>query len=239
MAVVIQARMGSTRLPGKVLLPLQGRTLLAHAIERAGLASGVDEVRVATSDAPRDDAVAEEAVARGATVTRGSELDVLARYAQAAREADAERVVRVTSDCPLLAPELIERAVAQLDVGGADYVSNTHKRCFPRGLDVEVVRREVLDQAAREARDPAEREHVTPFVWRRPERFRLEALVAEPDEEAPDFRLTVDEPADYAAVCAVSQLLPQGDPSARTLARVLREAPWLREINRHVAQKPL
>jgi spore coat polysaccharide biosynthesis protein SpsF len=237
--VVIQARMGSTRLPGKVLLPLGGRTLLAHVVERAALARGVDEVRVATSDSPRDDVVAAETRRCGAALTRGSEQDVLARYAQAAREAAADVVVRVTSDCPLLAPELVERAVAQLRSEGADYVSNTRKRPFPRGLDVEVLRREALEAAAREAREPAEREHVTPFVWRRPERFRLADLRAEPDEEAPGFRLTVDEPADYAAVCAVAQLLPPGDPSARALARVLRHAPWLGEVNAHVAQKPV
>jgi spore coat polysaccharide biosynthesis protein SpsF len=237
--VVIQARTGSTRLPGKVLLPLQGRTLLAHVVERAARARGVDEVRVATTGEARDDAVAAEAARCGATLTRGPEHDVLARYAQAAREAAADVVVRVTSDCPLLAPELLERAVAQLAAGGADYVSNTRKRPFPRGLDVEALPREVLEEAAREARDPAEREHVTPFVWRRPERFRLADLGVEPGEEAPEFRLTVDEPADYAAVCAVAQLLPPGDLSARTLARVLREAPWLAEINAHVAQKPV
>lgn len=234
---VIQARMGSTRLPGKVLLPLGGRSLLAHVVERAARARGVDEVRVATSELPGDDAIVREAAACGAGVTRGSEQDVLARYAQAAQEADAAVVVRITSDCPLLAPELVERAVAQLAAERADYVSNTRKRSFPRGLDVEVLRREVLDAAAREAREPAEREHVTPFVWRRPERFRLADLVARADEQAPGVRLTVDEPADYAAVCAVAQHLPPGDASARTLARVLHSAPWLGSINAHVEQK--
>lgn len=236
---VIQARMGSTRLPGKVLLPLGGRTLLAHVVERAARARGVDEVRVATSGLPADDAVAREAAACGATVTRGDEQDVLARYAQAACESDAALVVRVTSDCPLLAPELVERALALLAREGADYASNTRKRTFPRGLDVEVLRREVVEEAAREAREPAEREHVTPFVWRRPERFRLADLLAGADEEAPGFRVTVDEPADYAAVCAVAQLLEPGDTSARGLARALREAPWLARINGHVEQKPV
>lgn len=236
---VIQARMGSTRLPGKVLLPLARKPLLAHVIERAARARRVDEVRVATTPAAADEAVVAVAERFGAAVSRGPEQDVLARYALAARESKADVVVRVTSDCPLLAPELVERAVDQLVDGVADYVSNTRKRSFPRGLDVEVLRREVLEEADRAAREPAEREHVTPFVWSRPERFALEDLPAEAGEEAPGFRVTVDEPADYAAVCAVAQLLPPDDFSARALAQVLRANPWLGEINGHVRQKPV
>lgn len=234
---VIQARMGSQRLPGKVLLPLAGRSLLAHVIERAAQSPGVDEVHVATTRRPHDDVVAAEAARCGATVTRGPEADVLARYAQAARETRADLVVRITADCPLLAPEVVGRAIQTLRASDADYASNTRLRHFPRGLDVEIFTAEALEHADSEAKDPDEREHVTPYIWRRPEQFQLADVCARPEEVCPDGRLTVDEPADYGLVCAVAQLLPPRDASACSLVRLLREQPWLKSMNAHVRQR--
>ena len=172
---VVQARTGSTRLPGKVLQDLGGRPLLRFMLDRlAGLR--VDELVVATSTLDRDDAVAEIACAAGRPVVRGSEADVLDRFATALDAYPADHVVRLTADCPLSDPVLIERVVARhLDLG-ADYTSNVFPRTFPRGLDCEVMTAAALRTAHAEAVDPAEREHVTPFLYRRPERFSLANL---------------------------------------------------------------
>lgn len=169
---VIQARTGSTRLPGKVLMDLAGRPMLGFMLDRlADLA--VDHLVVATSTLSRDDPI--EAVARdaGVAVVRGCEADVLARFAAALDEFPATDVVRLTADCPLTDPAIVAAVLARHRATGAAYTSNVLPRTFPKGLDVEVITADVLNAAAAEAVDPTEREHVTPFVQRRPERFRL------------------------------------------------------------------
>lgn len=188
--------MGSTRLPGKVLADLGGRPLLVFMLERL---EPLDlEVVVATTDHRRDDPVAEVAAKTGALVVRGPEHDVLARFALALDRFPADLVVRLTADCPLVDPALVEHAVSLLRVTGADYVSNTLVRTFPDGLDVEVVSAGALRAAAAEAIDPAEREHVTPFIYRRTPRFTLRSLRT--DELLGDERWTVDTEHDLAFV---------------------------------------
>jgi spore coat polysaccharide biosynthesis protein SpsF (cytidylyltransferase family) len=197
--VVVQARMGSTRLPGKVLADVAGRPLLAFLLERLA-ALPWDRV-VATSDLRRDNAVADAATAAGVAVVRGPEQDVLARFDQAMEAYGPDLVVRVTADCPLSDPTLITAAVAQQKATGADYVSNSVVRTFPDGLDVEVVRAPVLRQAVVEATDPFDREHVTPFVYRHPERFSHEVLRNDVDLSAE--RWTVDTADDLEFVRSV------------------------------------
>jgi spore coat polysaccharide biosynthesis protein SpsF len=237
--VVVQARMGSTRLPGKVLQDLHGRPLLERQVERLRRARSTDAIVIATTTEPRDDALVELAASIGVAVFRGDEHDVLARYAGAAAAHAAEVVVRVTADCPLIDPDVLDRCVRRLQGDdGLDYVSNTLRRTYPRGLDVEVLRRATLDAADREATDPADREHVTRFVWRQPERFRL-ANVAD-DVDHSDLRWTVDTPADLALVRAVYADLYPADP-AFGYAEALRHAlahPHVHALNAHVAQKP-
>jgi len=203
---VIQARMGSSRLPGKVLADLAGAPMLAHVVGRARRASRLDDVIVATSVAASDDAVAEWCAAHGVACVRGSEADVLDRYHQAAMEHGLDAVVRLTADCPLLDPAVVDAVVAEFASGDYDYVSNTQPPTFPDGLDTEVVRGEALHRAWREAREPAEREHVTPFIWKRPETFRLRNVRA--DRDLSHLRWTVDEPADLAYVRALYARLP-------------------------------
>ena len=172
---VIQARMGSTRLPGKVLADLGGRPMLQFMLERLhGLP--VSEVVVATSTEPGDDAVAALGATLGVPVVRGPEHDVLARFAQALESHPADHVVRLTGDCPLADPDVIVATLELHRERHADYTSNVIPRTFPKGLDVEVARAEALRVAAAEAEDPAEREHVMPFLYRHPERFRLATL---------------------------------------------------------------
>lgn len=167
---VVQARTGSTRLPGKVLADLDGVPLLRYMLERlAGLP--VDTLVVATSDLPQDDPVQDLAATAGASVVRGPERDVLARFALALDTHPADTVVRLTADCPLVDPQVVMSVVALLDQ--ADYACNVLPRTFPRGLDVEAFTGNALQIAHAEATDPIEREHVTPFLYRRPERFQL------------------------------------------------------------------
>src|SRR6266576_2033575 len=161
---VIQARMGSTRLPGKVLRRLAGDTVLGHVIGRVRAAPGIDAVVVATTSAPEDDPIVATAKQRGAGVTRGPAEDVLARYALAFDEHGGDIGVRVTADCPCLDPTLLSRALDAFQSADppGDYLSNTLTRSFPRGYDFEIFSVRALLEAASEAQDAYSREHVTP-----------------------------------------------------------------------------
>ena len=172
---VVQARTGSTRLPGKVLQELGGRPLLRYMLDRLADLR-VDELVVATSALDRDDPVAGIASDAGRPVVRGSESDVLDRFSAALDAHPADHVVRLTADCPLADPALVESVLARHLDRGADYTSNVFPRTFPRGLDCEVMTAAALRAACAEAVDPAEHEHVTPFLYRRPERFALANL---------------------------------------------------------------
>jgi spore coat polysaccharide biosynthesis protein SpsF (cytidylyltransferase family) len=234
---VVQARMGSTRLPGKVLEDVSGQPLLALVLARVGRAAGIDEVAVATSALPGDDPVAEEARRLGVRVVRGSEQDVLDRYATAAAELEADLVVRITADCPLVDPEVLGQLLALRSAEDLDYAGvltgaapADGRRRFPDGLDAEVLQTSVLAEAAREATAAYDREHVTPFVKARPQRFRLGVLEAEQD--LGDERWTVDQADDLAFVRALATRLP--DPVAAGLSdilAVLAAEPELRALN--------
>src|SRR4051812_28949414 len=174
---VVQARTGSSRLPGKVLADLGGRPMLRFLLDRlGGLGHHRADVVVATSTEPRDDPIAEIARDAGRPVVRGSEHDVLDRFVAALDAFPARDVVRITADCPLTDAALIDAVVAHHRAMAADYTTNTLPRTFPKGLDVEVVNADALRSAHREATGPSEREHVMPFFYRRPERFRLANL---------------------------------------------------------------
>jgi spore coat polysaccharide biosynthesis protein SpsF (cytidylyltransferase family) len=195
--VVIQARTGSTRLPGKVLADLGDRPMLAFQLER--LAPLPDaELVVATTDLERDDAVADLAAARGVACVRGPEDDVVARFALAVTAHPAAVVVRLTADCPLIDPALVEAVVALRAATGADYAGNTAIRTFPDGLDVEAMTAETFAAVVQDATDPLDREHVTRFVLRRPNRFRIANLRA--PVTLADERWTIDTPADLDRV---------------------------------------
>jgi spore coat polysaccharide biosynthesis protein SpsF len=230
---VIQARLGSTRLPGKALADLAGRPILAHVAERAAAIPGIASVVLATTVSPADDALEAFARRAGLDCVRGSEADVLDRFCLAARETKAEAVVRVTADCPLLDPEVSGRVLAEY-VGrrpGVDYVSNVHPPTYPDGLDTEVVSVEALEAAARETQLPSDREHVTAHIWRRPERFRLANVTHGEDLSA--HRWTVDTEADLTFVRAVFETL--GPAAARAgmaeVLRLLAARPALRALN--------
>ncbi len=185
---VVQARTGSSRLPGKVLLDLGGRPVLALLLLRL---RGRSPVVVATSTAPNDDEVVRLAEALDIPTVRGSEADVLERFRAAASAwPDADPIVRITADCPFMEAAVVDHAVAVHLSCGADYTSNTLARSFPDGIDVEVISRSALLSAAADATGAEEREHVTPFVQRHPERFRLASFCS--GEDLGDVRLTLD-----------------------------------------------
>lgn len=232
---IIQARMGSTRLPGKVLEPIGDRPMLAHVVERAMRIPGVRGAIVAIPDLSEDDVLQEALVKLGVPFTRGPADDVLARYEVALDAAgpDTEGIVRITADCPLLSPEVSGRVVAGL--AGADYVSNTLDRTYPRGLDTEAVRVDALRLAAREARSPAEREHVTPFIWRRPQRFRLTSI--RDDVDRSHLRWTVDLPEDLATVRAIYAELGPDIFDLEAIYDLVGRRPELATMNASVEQK--
>ena len=231
--------MGSTRLPGKVLADIGGATMLGRVVARARRAATLDEIVVATSTLPEDEMVAREAARLGAPVFRGDEQDVLDRYYRAAREFGADVIVRITADCPLTEPEVIDRVGEEFARGGGDYASNSILPTYPRGLDVEVMTAAALSRAWREATRPYERSHVTPYIYKHPEVFRL-LPVSCPEGDYSDHRWTVDTPEDLAFVREVYGCLGGSDNlSWREVLDLLARRPELAEMNRHVRQKAL
>jgi spore coat polysaccharide biosynthesis protein SpsF len=231
---IVQARVGSTRLPGKVLMDLGGRPMVARVIERARATPGVALVAAAIPDLPEDDVLARACDARGALVVRGPSEDVLARYALAAEASRADVVMRLTADCPLLSPRVSAHVLAEFV--DCEYASNTLRRTYPRGLDTEVFSAAALRHAERFAIDPVEREHVTPFIYRHPERFRLRAVVDLTDRSG--MRWTVDTPEDLAFASAVYHALGDGFEMDDVLD-LLERRPELARLNRDSIQKPL
>lgn len=241
-AAIIQARMGSTRLPGKVLKPLCGKPVLRHVLDRVGQCRGLDALWVATSTQAGDDAIADACATWGTPCFRGSEEDVLARFHGAARAAGAEAVVRVTADCPLFDGRILEEMLqvfveANTPETTVDYLSNVLERRFPRGLDAEIFTRAALEQAHREARLPREREHVTPYLYLHPEQFRLRSFRA--PEDYSHYRWTLDTPEDWALIEAIYQALyrPQEPFTTRQVLDLLEARPELAQLNAAVRQK--
>jgi spore coat polysaccharide biosynthesis protein SpsF len=211
---IIQARMGSSRLPGKVLKPLAGRPVLEHVVTRVMAARLIDAVVVATSILPGDDPVADFCAARGWHCVRGSESDVLSRYASAVREFDAAIAARITSDCPLFSPRILDEMLAAFDPVTTDYMStNWPERSFPVGLDCEVMRADRLVAIADSATDAYDREHVTPHFYRNPDRYRLAGhACAQP---LAHIRVTLDTAEDYDRLTGLLVAHPElADPQA-------------------------
>lgn len=215
---ILQARMSSTRLPGKVLAEILGVPMIGRHVERLRRARKLDSLAVATSDEASDDPLAAYCETLGLPVYRGALADVLDRFHRAALAfGPARTVVRLTADCPLADWTVIDSVIETHETGGFDYTNNTDpQRTFPHGLDAEAMRSEALDAAWREAKDPYEREHVTPFLYRHPERFRLGGLTS--SAPAPELRWTVDTPADLDFVRYVYGELYAKDPAFGTNA---------------------
>ncbi len=230
---VVQARMGSTRLPGKVLELIGDRPLVLWTVATARAIASVDQVVVATSTDRADDALARLLADHDVPVHRGPVLDVLTRVWEAAAPYEPDYVVRATADNPFMDPGVVTRQLRRCVDEEFDYVGTAG---WPLGIAAEVARAESLAQAYREAHDPAEREHVMPFLYARPERFRIgTALPAGP---VPDARFTVDTPSDLEFARQIAARLgPVGTCSLERLGAILEAEPALAEINRNVRQK--
>ena len=222
--------MSSTRLPGKVLADLVGQPMLARVIERVRRATTIDEVVVATSTGSSDDAVAEFCAQRGIGCFRGSEQDVLDRFYQAATQFGAGIVVRITGDCPLIDPAVIDRVVTALRSAECDYATNTLRYTFPDGLDVEAFTFAALERAWREASKPAEREHVTPYLRVAP-RFRTSNVEHSVDLSPKKLRWTVDEPRDLDFARAIyAEFSAQPDFGLQDVLDLLQRRPELAQL---------
>ena len=216
---ILQARTGSTRLPGKVLMDLAGEPLLVRVLERARAIPGLDRVVLATTIAERDRPLIDLARQRGLETFAGSEDDVLDRYYQAARQFQADVIVRLTADCPLLDPAVSALVLDRFRQSEVDYVSNTQPPTYPDGLDTEVFSFAALERAWREATLSSEREHVTPYIWKNPDNFRLASVIYQEDLSA--MRWTVDEASDLEFVRAIYARLYRPDRPVFGLADVL------------------
>jgi spore coat polysaccharide biosynthesis protein SpsF len=235
----IEARMTSTRLPGKVLLEAAGKPLLEHMIERLRRARTLDDIVVATTAESSSEPIAELAGRLGVGCFRGSEDDVLGRVLGAAQAHGSELIVETTADCPLIDPGVLDAVVERFHEGGVDYCSNTLERTYPRGMDVEVFPTAVLEEVAGLTDDPADREHVSIYIYEHPARYRLRSVTSDRPDTA-ELRLTVDTPDDYALIRAIFEELYPRDPGfgLEAILALLEQRPDLAALNRHVEQKP-
>jgi spore coat polysaccharide biosynthesis protein SpsF len=234
---IIQARVGSTRLPGKVLKDLEGETVLARVVGRLRRARLITELLVATTDRPADDAIVKECRSLSVSVSRGDQDDVLDRYFRAAQLAEAHVVVRITSDCPLIDPEITDKTIAAFLEARPDYASNCLALTYPRGLDTEVMSLAALGRAWQEALKPYEREHVTPYIYEHPAEFTLLSVADDADHSG--HRWTVDTPEDLEFVRAVYARFKNDTFLWRDVIGLLEREPALMELNRFVKQKAL
>jgi spore coat polysaccharide biosynthesis protein SpsF len=234
---IVQARMGSTRLPGKVLRELAGRTALAHCIARTCASPAIDDVVVATTERADDDAIVDACRAHGWRWFRGAEHDVLDRYYRAARCNGApDTIVRITADCPLTDPAVITALCERFRAARADYASTSYPvPTFPLGISVEVMTREALDGAWRDDRDPAWREHVTPFLYRNPDRFALVGLAS--GGAYAHHRWTLDTPEDAVVIGKLLDALPAGVLGWRDTLALAEAHPEWQAINAGIAQR--
>ena len=237
---IIQARMGSSRLPGKVLLDIAGEPMLARVVARARRAQAVDEVLVATTGDPADDPIAAFCQERGIACFRGSVFDVLDRFYGAAKAVQADVIVRITADCPVIDPEVIDRVVESFHAEGADFACNRlpppAHRTYPIGLDTEVCAFSGLERAWKEATLPFEREHVMPYFYDEPGRFKVVVVDHDPDYGA--LRWTVDTAEDLTLLREIfARFDGRDDFSWREVLALVEREPELARINAGVRHK--
>lgn len=233
---VIQARVGATRLPGKVMMKVLDKPILEYVIERVNRAKLIDEVIVATTENKEDLPIVDLAARLDVRVYCGSENDVLDRFYQAAKLFKIKNIVRITSDCPLIDPDIIDMVIEKHINAGADYTANIIKETYPDGEDVEVFTFESLKRAWRSAKLASEREHVTPYIRKHIKLFKIVNI--ECDDDLSNKRWTIDEPADYEFVIQIYQALYHKNPffGMRDILEFLKIHPEIEEINHHISR---
>lgn len=241
---IIQARMGSTRLPGKVMKKIKGKSILYYVVERVKQARLINQILIATTTNKQDDVIVEEAERLHVKCFRGSEQDVLSRYYYSAKKFDADVIVRVTSDCPLIDPKITDEIISYY-LKNDDYSlvtnagPNIEKRTFPRGLDTEVFSFGVLEEAFNNANKQYQREHVTPLIYETPEKFKVFFIKAEEKLKRPDIRITVDTKKDFELVSKIINHFDSIDFDTEDVMNFLENKPKLLEINKDVKQKKI
>ena len=229
---IVQARMGSTRLPNKVMKPIGGVPMIEILLARLACAKEINEIMVATSVDPRNQPLADHVAALGYKCYCGSENDVLDRYLQAAKSANADVVVRITGDCPLVDPALVDEVIRQFKVSKVDYSSNAAPPTFPDGLDIEVFTFAALEKAAQETSNPFDHEHVTPYLR---ESGRFKQACMQHSEDLSGLRWTVDEPADYDVVSRVfAHFSPDIHFSWQQVLQLQRSQPEIFTLNQNL-----
>lgn len=239
--VIIQARMNSTRLPGKAMLKIADKTVLEHVVTRVKQSRLIDEIIIATTTKQEDDIIVEESKKIGVKSYRGSEEDVLSRYYYAAKENSADIIIRITSDCPLIDPEIIDLVINFYKENEYDIVanasSNLSERTFPRGLDVEIFSFKQLEIAFLKANEKYQREHVTPYIYENAEKV----YYYKNDVDYSQHRWTLDTDDDYKLISKIYSELYKGvhDFYLKDIIKLFERKPDLFEINAHVEQKKL
>lgn len=234
--------MGSSRLPGKVLMDVGGKPALARLVDRLRLCRLLDDIVLATSTGAGDDVLEDWGRSYGLAVHRGSEDDVLQRVVDAQAAMNSDIVVEVTGDCPLLDPEVIDLGVETFLANDCDVVTNARVPSYPQGADVQVFRTDALAKVARTISDPAVREHVSLYFYENPALYRVIHLIASASSQAPDLRLQLDYPEDLEFIRAVYARLEPGHGPAFTVPRILdllAREPDLARINAHCEEKPV
>ena len=237
--ITIEARMGSTRLSGKVLRPILGQPMLARMVERLRRVRLADGIVVATTDHAADDPIAALAAHLGIGCHRGSEPDVLGRVLGAARSVGADVIVETTADCPLIDPLVVDQLIQTFRSNPVDYCANVVVPTYPRGLDVQVFPVRVLEEVAGLTNDPADREHVSLYIYEHPERYRLLNVASGLPSTVRDLRLTVDTAEDLALVTSVYEELYPVNPAfgLGEIVALMERRPALRTMNQHIRQK--
>lgn len=237
--IIIQARMTSTRLPGKVLRQVNNKPLLQYMVERLQRIQLADQIVIATTTNQTDDCIAELATRLDIGCFRGSEEDVLDRVLQAAKAFKIDIIVETTGDCPLIDPIESNKVIEKYLANDVDYVSNVLQRTYPRGMDTQVFSTATLDKVAQETQDPIDREHVSYYIYQHPEQFNLANISAPSALNHPEVRLTVDTIEDATLIETLIKNLYADEPcpSLEVILKHLQENPKLLEINQHVEQK--
>lgn len=233
----IEARMTSTRLPGKVMMLVEGKPILQHLVERVKLVAEIDCIVLATTVNSTDDCIAKLAEKLDIECFRGSEKDVLGRVYDAASKFSAETLVQLTGDNPLVDPALISEVIQVFKSGSNDYASNCDTPSYPSGMNVQVLSMQALDIANRDGKDPKYREHTTWYIRSHPELFKKTLVEAPRETSWPDLRLTLDEQADFELISKVIEHFSPNFYSCQDIVNFMRENPTISQMNSHVMQK--
>ncbi|MGG0662690.1 glycosyltransferase family protein [Viridibacillus arvi] len=236
---IIQARMGSTRLPGKILKEVNGKPLLAYQLERIAHSECIDKIVIATTVDQKDDVIVKFCKNNDVEYYRGSENDVLSRYYEAAEQHGGDMIVRLTSDCPIIDPVILDQTIQSFIDNDYDYVSNTIERTYPRGLDTEVFSREALEKAYKEATLSRDKEHVTAYMYSNPKNFKLGYI--KNGQDYSEYRWTVDTIEDFELIELVLKNLYKENSMfyMNDIIELLKQNPEWVKINAHIEQKKL